>query len=351
MKAKQYVYLVFLVIIAVTCVFVLFNYVTDKTGIFNGYDQLYRTRGNTFNQHFVKMRYLINNPEKYNGFCFGSSIVGYIDLDKINNGLRWYNMTYSSGLPEEWRDDIKLLLKRGVSMKSIILGVDAFDMTDSPMPHEKQFSRIPYRDNNVKAYFSILFRVPNFFSKKEIMSKDKYDTFFDAYNSGRTLNPAEDEWIEANDIQHLRDNKFNLVWVGADFFDNAHHLNNAVQALRDIKDLCQEHGIELIVVFNPMLYSTYYMYDAFYSSELDAFKRRIAEITPFYDFSGLNRITTDKYYYYESLHYRPIVGDMIIKRIFTPEYAQKDFGVYVTKNTIDEHIANLKRQMDEYDAY
>lgn len=66
---------------------------------------------------------------------------------------------------------------------------------------------------------------------------------------------------------------------------------------------------------------------------LDRFREiqyRLAQITPYYDFSGLNRITTDDYYYYEVSHYRPIVGDMIIHRIFDmPKEADTDFGKYV----------------------
>lgn len=119
-------------------------------------------------------------------------------------------------------------------------------------------------------------------------------------------------------------------------------MDAAVDAIRDIKEMCDEHGIQLIAFINPIHYLTY---RENYPKGLNAFKKRIVEITPFYDFSGLNRITTKNYYYYETSHYRPIVGDMIIRRIFDPENAPKDFGTYVTKDNINEHIANMEGEM------
>ena len=97
--------------------------------------------------------------------------------------------------------------------------------------------------------------------------------------------------------------------------------------MRQIKNICDENNIELIVFINPIEHRTY---EATNLDEFNDFKQGLAKIMPYYDFSGLNRITTDDYYYYEPSHYRPIVGDMIIHRIFDmPKDAETDFGKYV----------------------
>ena len=49
---------------------------------------------------------------------------------------------------------------------------------------------------------------------------------------------------------------------------------------------------------------------------LQAFKRDLAKVHPFYDFSGLGPVTTDNRNYYETSHYRYGVGKRIVERIF-----------------------------------
>ena len=93
------------------------NYITDETGIINRNISLLRET--EISQHFVKMRYLLENPDKYSAYCFGSSRVGKIDLKKIDDGNVYYNMTYSEGVPEEWRDDIKMMIEHSVKVKKI----------------------------------------------------------------------------------------------------------------------------------------------------------------------------------------------------------------------------------------
>lgn len=81
--------------------------------------------------------------------------------------------------------------------------------------------------------------------------------------------------------------------------------------------------------------------------EFDEFKRKLADITSYYDFSGVNDITTNNYYYYETSHYRPMVGDMIIHRIFNePKDSSSTFGHWVTKDNVDEHIKKINKDLE-----
>ena len=53
----------------------------------------------------------MNNKKKYDSFIFGSSRVGKINPLKIENG-KYYNMTYSEGLPREHYQNIKFLIMK-----------------------------------------------------------------------------------------------------------------------------------------------------------------------------------------------------------------------------------------------
>ena len=46
------------------------------------------------NKNFIKMTYILNNPDKFDTFIFGSSRVGNIHANNLW-GEKAYNMTYS----------------------------------------------------------------------------------------------------------------------------------------------------------------------------------------------------------------------------------------------------------------
>lgn len=80
------------------------------------------------------------------------------------------------------------------------------------------------------------------------------------------------------------------------------------------------------------------------------------------DFSGFNRITSEEIpqatgrenmrYYWEQSHYRREVGELILERLFTdtpPDDAgQDDFGVALTGETIEGHLARTRQDRRRY---
>ena len=84
-------------------------------------------------------------------------------------------------------------------------------------------------------------------------------------------------------------------------------------------------------------------------NQFNDFKRRLASVVPYYDFSGLNEIAVDNHNYYDTVHYRPVVGDKIIDRVFGMEESPpRGFGVWVTKDNVEEHIRDLENELNSY---
>jgi hypothetical protein len=110
--------------------------------------------------------------------------------------------------------------------------------------------------------------------------------------------------------------------------------------------LSKKNDFSLIFFFNPIHSQTYLNY----ALSLIPIKERLASITDFYDFSGFNSITTNNLNYYEDNHYRYLVGDIIIRRIFGcgSVNVPKDFGIFVTKKNVNEHIKKQKLEVEKY---
>lgn len=116
--------------------------------------------------------------------------------------------------------------------------------------------------------------------------------------------------------------------------------------LQAIVDLCREHNIDLKVFISP-IHATLLdaVKEAGFWSEYETWKREVVQITPVWDFSGYNSITTepirdDMRHYWDSSHYRKEVGDLILNRLFQHQNhtVPPDFGALVTAQTIESHI-------------
>lgn len=81
--------------------------------------------------------------------------------------------------------------------------------------------------------------------------------------------------------------------------------------LFEIARLFKKNGTEYKVVLSPL-----YEQVKFYPKDLTLL--RLAFGNRLYDFSGANYFTNDIRHYYESSHYRPLVGDSIMNLIYTP---------------------------------
>lgn len=327
---KKYVYR-FLGIVLLVIVFTMgWNYTFDTTGLFN---QDFSVKREEPNQHFVKVRYILSNKNRYNAFCFGSSRVGNIDLEKINNELHYYNMTYSVGLPDEWFEDLQTFIKHGVKIKQVIIGLDDFSFRINPNAHKTDWLRLPYNDNDkFNIYLSYLLRMPN----KPHNSTNK-GSIYDIYGSGRPLHEEVDKEIEAHIEQHINDPKFRSADIS-----ESYRLAETIHTIQQIKELCLINNIQLIVFINPIHCTTYLGNNL---QQFNEFKYELAKVIDYYDFSGLNDITTNNYYYYETNHYRPLVGDMIVERLF--HGGNNDFGFYVTNENVAEHLRALEIQVQQ----
>ncbi len=90
-----------------------------------------------------------------------------------------------------------------------------------------------------------------------------------------------------------------------------------------------------------------------------------ANATPFqvWDFSGYNSITeepvpsaSDKTkrmrYYYESSHYTPAAGDLVLDRIFNYHSPDRtvpdDFGILITSQNLEAHLAHIRTDREHY---
>lgn len=346
---RRLFYLSLSVVIGILALVAAVNYITDPYSIFRT-DYSYQFVQPARN--FIKMRYLGQNPGKYDCFLFGSSRVDNIDVTKIN-GMHCYDAAYSEGLPREHLDNIRYLLRKGAKIKLILLGLDEFSYKVDPETHLDQPIRQPYPpvigESSFLYYLRYLLRITDKRIRNAMLlgyiAKRKgtpNGTCYDLFGTGRILAPNLDRFVESHRGEWVKDPKF-------DRYDPCDHCDdrNMMPALRDLKaivNLTRRNGIGLITFINP-IHRNVYMAEG--PEGFCSFKRELSGITDFYDFSGLNAITTDNFYYYEPVHYRSPVGDMMLAKMlgYPSPAVPSDFGVLVTKDNIESHLKDLRKQL------
>lgn len=131
---------------------------------------------------------------------------------------------------------------------------------------------------------------------------------------------------------------------------NGYRLEDTIQEIADIKSLCEENNIQLVIFTNPMYDCTYRksVEDADYLK----FIEMLSTVTDFYNFSGLNDVTIDQNNYIDTSHYNAFIGDQIIEAIVNnnvnENLYEQGFGWYVSKDNVEELIEKLRKASGEF---
>ncbi len=123
-----------------------------------------------------------------------------------------------------------------------------------------------------------------------------------------------------------------------------------------IVETCKEKGIDLKVFISP---SHATQWESLRITGLwpvfEEWKRQLVEITPVWDFSGYNSITTEAIReqmtnYWDSSHYREEVGDLILNRLFSyqSQTVPEDFGVIITPENVESHIGKIRNERNSW---
>lgn len=327
------------------------NYVIDPYGIFR---QDFSWQFIEPNKNFIKGRYVSQNPDRYDCFLFASSRGNNIDAAKIKRG-NCYNMQYSAGLPGEHLNMMKYMVSKGVRIKYAVIALDEFSFQYSPREHLSQPMRHPYPPALNEPLFPYYMRYLFFWYDWDIMktclkgfvnklSGDSNGIFVkhDVFGTGRTISDAEDAAIERNPVSHANRQEFKKR-----FQPSGVYIDGAIRDLKEMIRFAAEKKIMLEFLIVPF-YATKYLDVGPY--ELDTFRRKLAKLAGFWDFSGFNSITVNTYYYYEAWHFRNIVGDMMMARMYGGHNASvpPDFGIYVNSGNIEEHLSDLRQEMNTY---
>lgn len=349
MKHKKFFLLFVLPLLGAAFSVPAFNYALDYYGVFRGASQK-EVVTNQLNDRFVKMEYLLQNGNhvKYDSYLWGSSRVQKMDTQVT--GLYTYNMGASAGAPDDCLSELRQLIKNRAKIQVVYLGIDDFVYTVDYKQELSAIYRRPYNESlkgNAKYYAELLSLVGTVKqgTKEWIRGEDRAVTLIS--NTGAILVPKSVEAkIERDPTVYIKQSKFNYP---IQLFDGGtERFEKSLTIIRQIKQLCDENYIQFILFFNPQHMTTYLADDM---ELMNRFKKELVKISPFWDFSGVNYVTANNYFWYETSHPRAFICDKILDTVSGQNKITwvPDFGVYVTPENVDAFCEKAVRDRQTYD--
>ncbi len=131
-------------------------------------------------------------------------------------------------------------------------------------------------------------------------------------------------------------------------YSNYEYSDDFMDLVKKIVEYCKINDIHLYVYISPIYVEHFHaIKEAGLLDDFEHFKRELVKITDYLDFTGANSITNDKNNYWDSSHLRIEKTEVVMAKLFEdPNFKEyKDFGVFVTLDSIEAH---LKKQRDQY---
>ena len=340
------------IFVIVTASVVTLNYAVDPMWCFN-HETPYAEWREFIDERIQKANLLRFRKDKIDTLIIGSSRVMQMDTDKIGDGA--FNLGLSSCMPMEYPILMEIFHKtRGYYPNKIIVGLDFFGSKATYSDGTRENRAVPtlqmLNDNTFIYHMEILSSIE--LSRKSIsLIRKNID--------------IEEEGIEYADV------KYNARHMGASAYyppiEDMDHKKHVVRTLyADFKRIYEffqyndRYKEDISALVQPSIRAEVKPFVtpegtltmrliAETPGRLDDYERMIRETVEVFggvwNFMYVNSVTSDHSYWREPSHSLGQVNDWVLERIYSTGNPPADFGVYVTKDNIDEHIKEVKAQL------
>ncbi len=328
-----------------------FGYFAFTTGDYSKVD--FKIDDDKYNR-LMKAEHILKFGDQYDAFIVGGSKTGAYHAEKLSelDGYRYYNMFVLGGTMGEYEENVKYILNH-TNAKKIILSISGGEVYRQDFHKEAAIYQLPA----VMTGGSQLAEYVDYLLKDVTISliqladeiQNGKDTDYYNYTTGeRDLSARYTAFAEDPDKYVLKNvlhgtSTFNGLMKRL-FTQNkkSAYIQECLDAVREMKEMCDEEGVEFVVICAPAFIGEMSLHDSTYYWD---YLRELAMITDYWDFSGYHDIDLNPYNFYNRGHFYYEVVDLMVDTMNgTASY--EGFGTYVTKYNVTEHVA--QREADYY---
>ena len=364
---KWYFYRLMVLALVLVVGVVSFNVLVDPYGIWQVYQKVGFNQYHTHRENFERVGKPVDVMRLKPRVIFvGSSRVKFGLDPEYYSELTGESHVYNSGVNGANIYVVRRLLEHAVlncpDLKEVVLGLD-FMMFNEKWPNQQGFDDAQLSKTHISKsnYLLTTFSVDALKASIDCISLNRQER--------RTYDVRKDNGM-GTDEQAFYYHRWGLATSLRDFTRSARDYSNDpglykdyrlsesyFDNLRKIVALCRERNIQLHVYISPIhALQSEGILVADSWDEYEKWKREVAKVVAYYDFSDYTEITTEMFsterkYFWDTAHFKPYVGNMIIDRLFGGKTEiPNDFGVLVTAQNVEEHLKKVRVNRDRWRA-
>ena len=337
LSAGRWIVMFFLTVFLVLFLCAAFNISVDPFGVFGDRMMDWPSYDQTNNPRVGKIVWLEENKGRYDSFIIGSSSAASYSAEEFSDytGDDYYNLFVYGCDTKCYRNLARYVIEEQ-NAKNIVLNLginetNSYD-TDRSSLNESEHERVS-GENPLRFYLKYALCNPKYSVEK--LRSARLDTELpQAFDVFLPESGCYDKRVR--DVEPVGDEESYLQTYAGDFVSAAsemEYIDECVASVKYIRDLCEKNDVSLTVICSPVYAS---QWDGCPPEKLKEYKRKLAEVTDYWDFS-MSSLSEDSRYFYDALHFRNAAGSMALARIFGngSVWIPEDFGTYVTATVQD----------------
>ncbi|MFR3468284.1 MAG: polysaccharide deacetylase family protein [Oscillospiraceae bacterium] len=337
MSSKKWLAAFFGTVLLLAVLVMGFNFWTDPFGAFGDHFFQWWSYDETMNPRVAKISYLDQHHDQYDSYIIGASSSSSFPTEQLNTyfDASFYNLVMYGADMLDVEQTCQYLVDH-YTVKNLVVSVyihnaQVYHVEQDPLTYNLHWK--VDGSSPLLFYAKYLLSNPrNGWTKLQRLQTDPY-----LQQSYRVFDQQTGAYDKSRrDVEPIGDLESYLAKSSYAVFSNypegsadLPYLEDCMQSIARIRDLCREQGVNLTVVCPPM----YYAYLEYYSPEDQAaFRDALAEVTPYWDFT-LSSASYEPRYFYDDTHFRNCLGEMALARMFgdSSVYVPEDFGEYVSQ--------------------
>ncbi|MGJ0343193.1 hypothetical protein NG788_00990 [Aliarcobacter cryaerophilus] len=321
------------------------NYIVDPLWMFD-HSNKFNQKQDGFDERQQKTNYIYFKSKGYfDGILLGSSRATFVNQNDFKN-MNIFNYSSSSMQPFEYKGYIDFAKKiKGKDLKYIIIGSDFYGTN---IPKDIKFENPEFYIGNTLnfAYKSVLSVDAIYKSIKNIkFSLFGTSMYYDRENIKYQDKVSEDE----RNIRYAINIKRHTLELS---YPKYKYNDEYINILKTIKN---ENLNSKFIIYTSAVTSDLLVSIIKNGKRWEDYKRWLHELVEVFGevnhFMTINSITKNLENYPDDDHAYPSVLKLLANKLSNVENKNipEDFGVLLTKDNIDEHLENLRKQIEEYD--
>ncbi|WP_337104017.1 hypothetical protein [Paenibacillus sp. YIM B09110] len=323
-----------------------FNYVVDPFGVFGDKVLKWYSYDMVNNPRVSKIAYLDQFHDRYDSYVIGGSKSSSISPALLNDyygGASFYSMLMYGGDFHDYEKTLYYIVDnykpKNIVIHMSLQEIGHFHETRSEI--KKSLHAKVLNEPLIPFYLKYLTLNPTYgYEKLEGYAKRAIDSFeySQIIPESGVYNKVRRDAEDLSDLdKYLEVNPQFKAGFGP---ITSEALDKNVDALRRMKEYCEARNIS----FRLITGATYQLEMKSYKlDDLKTYWAKIAEVTDFWDFTGFTPVSNDPRNFYDVMHYRNHVGNMMLGYIFKDPDVEvpEGFGHYTTKENVVEHAEKV----------